>query len=268
MDSRLRGATPFLIRMADQIIKKIFETKGQIEMKKMIQFAKFKYLDMKEWIQLRKRGEKPFKEYGLTLFTGKQGSGKTMSMVYVAEQYRSKYPSIYICSNFGYVYEDEPLKTLADIPNVVLKAKEDERCGVLILWDEIQNDFDSFSKVNKDVLRVVTQQRKQSIKILGTSQVFTRVSKALREQTYDVALCRTFMGRHTRAKFYDAEDFIHNIEKPEEKREMFPKKRISFIQSDDLRLLYDSYAVIQTLNEQAKEEKKNPVPPVYLNISN
>lgn len=228
-------------------------------------FLMYKLKDFKEFIQLRKSGKKRFKEYGLTLFTGRQGGGKTMTLVYEAERYRLKYPNLYICSNFGYIHQDEPLQSLADIPQTVLKARQLDKIGVLILWDEIQNDFDSFSKVNKDVLRVVTQQRKQSIKILGTSQVFTRVSKALREQTYDVAICRTFMGRHTRAKFYDAEDFIHNIEKPEAKRQMYSKRRVSFVQTDELRELYDSYAVIQTLDEQAQQEKKNPVTQVYLN---
>jgi len=227
-------------------------------MKKLFEFLKYKGIDIQEYYENKKKGVVTFKEYGLTLFTGRQGSGKTMSMVFTAEQYRLKYPTLYICSNFGYEFQDEPLTTLADIPRVALEAKLKGSCGVLILWDEIQNDFDSFSKVNRDVLRVVTQQRKQAIKILGTSQVFTRVSKALREQTYEVALCRTFMGRHTRAKFYDAEDFSHNIDKPDEKRSMPRKNKVTFIQSDYLRDLYDSFAVIETLNSQAKEEKKNP----------
>ena len=178
---------------------------------KIFEFIKYKGIDYKEARKLRKMGIKPFKEYGLTLFTGRQGAGKTMTLVYEAERYREEYPDLFICSNFGYVYENEPLKSLADIANAVLKAKEADASGVLILWDEIQNDFDSFSKVSRDVLAVVTQQRKQHIKILGTSQVFTRVSKALREQTFEVCVCNTIMGRYTRGRFYDADEFSHNI---------------------------------------------------------
>ena len=225
---------------------------------KLIDFIKFKRKDFKKARELRRQGIKPFKDFGLTLFTGRQGSGKTMSLVFEAERYRVQFPRLYICSNFGYVHENEPLKSLADIPKAVLKAKELEAPGVLILWDEIQNDFDSFSKVSRDVLAVVTQQRKQGIKILGTSQVFTRVSKALREQTYEVVTCRTFMGRWTKSKFYDAEDYAHNIEKPEEKRHMTRLRTVSFVQSDDLRNLYDSYAVIRTLSERSLEEQKQP----------
>lgn len=202
--------------------------------------------------------ELAYKEYGLTLFTGRQGAGKTMTLVHEAERYREEYPDLYICSNFGYVYENEPLKSLADIANAVLKAKEAEASGILILWDEIQNDFDSFSKVSRDVLAVVTQQRKQHIKILGTSQVFTRVSKALREQTFEVCVCNTIMGRYTRGRFYDADEFSHNIDKPDSKKQLHRLRTTSFIQTDDLRMLYDSYAVIKTLSQQALEEKSNP----------
>lgn len=222
---------------------------------KIVQFTKLKFQDIKARRQLAKQGIKPFKEYGLTLFTGRQGAGKTMSLVHEAERLRLEYKNLFICSNFGYVHENMSLKSLSDIATAVLKAKELDCVGVLVLWDEIQNDFDSFSKVSRDVLAVVTQQRKQSIKILGTSQVFTRVSKALREQTFEVVLCNTFMGRWTKAKYYDADEFSHNIDKPEEKRNLHRLRTQSFIQTDELRQLYDSYAVIKTLSEQAKNEK-------------
>ncbi|MBM7709602.1 ATPase [Enterococcus lemanii] len=226
-------------------------------MGKRILLLKYMWKDYKHARALKKQGIIPFSDFGLTLFTGRQGAGKTMSMVHEAEQLRLKYPNLYICSNFGYVHENESLKSLTDITNAVLRANEVGACGTLILWDEIQNDFDSFSKVSRDVLRVVTQQRKQGIKILGTSQVFTRVSKALREQTFNVVMCRTIFKRWTVSRFYDADEYNHNIDRPEEKRKMFPLRKVSFVQTDELRELYDSYAVIRTLQEQAKEEKKN-----------
>lgn len=225
-------------------------------MKKFLQFIKYKWIDRREMKDLKSRGIVSFREYGLTLFTGRQGAGKTMSMVYEAERLRQKYPDLYIASNFGYQYEHRSLKSLADIANCVLQAKDSDCSGVLILWDEIQNDFDSFSKVSKDVLRVVTQQRKQSIKILGTSQVFTRVSKALREQTFEVAVCNTIMSRYTRTRFYDADEYSHNIDKPDEKKKMSRLRTETFIQTDELRDLYDSYAVIKQLSMQSVEEAK------------
>jgi len=231
---------------------------------KLLQFIKYKYIDFKRSRELRKLGIKEFKDFGLTLFTGRQGAGKTMTLVFEAEKYRAEFPTLFIASNFGYVHENMSLKSLADIPNAVLQARELNSVGILILWDEIQNDFDSFSKVSKDVLRVITQQRKQGIKILGTSQVFTRVSKALREQTYEVVVCNTIMGRYTRGRFYDADEFSHNIDKPEDKKQLHRLRKVSFIQTDELRELYDSYAVIKTLSEQAVVEKNNPTPNILV----
>lgn len=224
---------------------------------KILQFMKYKGKDFKKARELRKAGIKSFKDYGLTLFTGRQGAGKTMTLVFEAERYRAKFPNLYICSNFGYIHENEPLLELSDIAKAALRAKDQKKDGVLILWDEIQNDFDSFSKVNRDTLAVVTQQRKQKIKILGTSQVFTRVSKALREQTFEVCICNTIMGRYTKGRFYDADEWSHNIDKPEQKKQLHRLRTVSFVQTDELRDLYDSYAVIQTLTERAKQEKSN-----------
>lgn len=233
-------------------------------MKKLFLLIKYMWKDYKHVRMLKKQGIVPFNEFGLILFTGRQGAGKTMSMVYEAEVLRAKYPNLYICSNFGYIYENESLKSLADITNAVLKANDLGCVGTLILWDEIQNDFDSFSKVSRDVLRVVTQQRKQSIKILGTSQVFTRVSKALREQTFEVVVCRTIFKRWTFGRFYDAEVFNFNMDKPDNKKKMIANRKVSFVQTDEIRELYDSYAVIRTLQEQAIEEKKNPNKNIYV----
>lgn len=231
---------------------------------KLVDFIKFKIKDIKKINEMKKLGQKPFKKFGLTLFTGRQGAGKTMSLVYEAEKLREEFPNLYIASNFGYIHQNEALTSLADITNAVLRARDLECVGVLILWDEIQNDFDAYSKVSKDVLRVITQQRKQGIKILATSQVFNRVSKALREQTYEVAICNTILQRYTRTRYYDADEYAQQIERSEERRKLHRLRTVSFVQSDELRELYDSYAVIKSLSEKAAEEKKNPQPNVLV----
>ena len=45
----------------------------------------------------------------MTTYVGKQGSGKTISLVERLERYRRDFPDVYIMTNFGYIYEDEPL---------------------------------------------------------------------------------------------------------------------------------------------------------------
>lgn len=53
----------------------------------------------------RIRNGKEFREYGLTLYCGRQGGGKTMAMTEYLERMRKKYPEAIICTNFGYIHE-------------------------------------------------------------------------------------------------------------------------------------------------------------------
>ncbi|MBL1231019.1 ATPase [Enterococcus sp. BWB1-3] len=204
----------------------------------------------------KKKGIVNFKEFGLTLFCGRQGSGKTMSLCYYALYIMKKYPTVKVLSNFGFNYQHEEIFSIYDIVEASEKAEAEGYDGTLILWDELQNDFDSYSKVSTEVLAFITQQRKRCVKILATSQVFTRVSKPLREQTFEVVECRTFFGRWTRARFYDAINYIENMDKTTDRKNLQKGKLLSFIQEDALRGSYDSYAVIQRLIDKSKQEKE------------
>ncbi len=101
------------------------------------------------------------------------------------------------------------------------------------------------------LLSVITQQRKQRIKIYLSSQVYTRVVKQIREQCFDVIECKTFLGRWTRLKCYDAEDYncIIDNPSPEKKFKMRKLWKRSFIQSNHIRKLYDSYKVVENMQK-------------------
>lgn len=101
------------------------------------------------------------------------------------------------------------------------------------------------------LLSVITQQRKQRIKIYLSSQVYTRVVKQIREQCFDVIECKTFLGRWTRLKCYDAEDYNSIVDNPspEKKFRLHKKWRRSFIQSNHIRKLYDSYKVVENMQK-------------------
>ena len=101
------------------------------------------------------------------------------------------------------------------------------------------------------LLSVITQQRKQRIKIYLSSQVYTRVVKQIREQCFDVIECKTILGRWTKLKCYDAEDYNSIIDNPspEKKFKMRKKWKRSFIQSNHIRKLYDSYKVVENMQK-------------------
>lgn len=213
----------------------------------LAQFIPWKLKDLFRFFHLKKKGVLPFRPYGLKMFCGRQGSGKTIGMVWYLERLRKKYPDALIYTNFGYEKETAPLESLLDL----LRFRNGEK-GVIFAIDELQNEFSSSVSKNfpETLLSEITQQRKQKITILSTSQVFSRVAKPLREQCYEVIECRTFGGRWTRLKCYDASDYctILDSTSPDKKFKLPKKWSQSFIQSDRLREMYDTYAKIVRLS--------------------
>lgn len=196
-----------------------------------------------------KRDKDYFKPYGCWFFVGKQGAGKTMSLVWTLEQLRKQYPKLKIYTNFGYIHETRALNNLNDLLD---RSLYNGTYGTVFVIDEIQNEFSSATSRNfpESVLSLVTQQRKNHVLILCTSQVFTRVSKPLREQAFRVIECSTYFGRYTTCKHYDGIDYADSFEKSENYK-MEHRRRLDyncFIQSDKLRGLFDSYRLIEKLS--------------------
>lgn len=196
--------------------------------------------------------EKKFSEYGLTIYSGKQGSGKTVAMTEYLERMREKYPEAIIVTNYEYEHQDYAMTDWHDFFNI-----RNGTDGVIFAIDEIQNEFSSNDWRNfpESFLSEITQQRKQRIKIVATSQVFTRVTKQLREQTFQVVECFTLFGRWTFTKAYDAYEYNLAIDSLKQKKELVTIYKRSFIQDDHLRSLYDTYKKIDRLGQKEFPEK-------------
>lgn len=214
-------------------------------------FIYWKIIDIKRNRADRKAGKIKFKPFGLRMYCGRQGSGKTIGMVEQLNEYRRKYPRAIICTNFGYLHEDRPLTSLYDLFEV-----RNGQDGVIFAIDELQNEFSSQASKNfpEEFLSVITMQRKQRICILATSQVFTRVAKPLREQCYEVVDCRTYAGRLTRLRCYDAADYNSVVDKsdPYAKSKLNKKWIYRFVQTDDLRNDYDTWQVVERMSRDHK----------------
>lgn len=215
--------------------------------KKLFLFFKYTIKDIKREKQFAKQGKKIFKPFGLTMFTGPQGSGKTIGMVDYVLNLKKEYPNCKLYSNFEIAGQDGKLKSLNDL----LKFRNGED-GIIFCIDEIQNEFSAATSRNfpETLLSTLTQQRKQRIHIVASSQVFTRVAKPIREQCYCVCDCRTFWNRWTRVRAYPADEYnsiidSNNLDKKRKLRKLWKK---SFIQTDELRNKYDTYAVVTRLS--------------------
>lgn len=203
----------------------------------------FWYWIFKDIKHYKKYG-RPFTEFGISLYCGKQGAGKTTGIVEYLERMRHKYPEALILTNFGYKYETRAFNDWRDF----FEVRNGEK-GVIFAIDELQNEFNSTAWKNfpESLLSEITQQRKQRVKIVATSQVFTRVAKPLREQTHEVVECITLFGRWTFMKAFDAIEYECVIANPTLKNKLHRLWRKNFVQDDKLRDLYDSYAKVERM---------------------
>lgn len=200
---------------------------------KFLRFLVFLWKDIKYMI----KNGRPFNEYGVTMYCGRQGYGKTIGMVEYLERMRKKYPNVMILTNFGYVHEARPMSDWKDFYEV-----RNGRDGVIFAIDEIQNEYNStkWKEFPESLLSEITQQRKQKVKIICSSQVYTRVVKPLREQTFNVVECRTLAGRWTFMRSFDAIEYEAVHTQPILKNKLKRQWRKNFVQDDLLRELYDT----------------------------
>lgn len=212
---------------------------------KLLDFLRWKLYDL---LMLIINGRK-FNLYGLTIFCGRQGGGKTISMVEYLDRMKEKFPDCKIVTNFNYIKQDMPFTDWRQFTEV-----RNGLDGVIFAIDELQNEYNSNSWQDfpEELLSTVTMQRKQRIKIVATSQVFTRVVKQLREQCYEVVECKTILGRWTRQKCFDADDYNAIVDNLTDKRKFQTRKKwkYSFIQSNNIRSLFDSYAVVDSIKNK------------------
>lgn len=186
-----------------------------------------------------------FKEYGLHLFCGEQGSGKSTSVVdLLLFRWKKMYPKLKIYTNMEYKYEDGQITHWKDL---LSEKRNNSVYGVVNVIDEIQGWFSSLQSKDfpPEMLSEISQQRKQRKVILGTAQVFGRVAKPIREQTSFVYLPFTIAGcltvvRVTKPIYYDENTFTF-------------KKYIRtyfFVHTPEIRNSFDTYKRIQNYKKQ------------------
>lgn len=169
-----------------------------------------------------------FRTFGTTTFCGAQGEGKTLSAVQYVRKICEEYPHCILVSNVAIkdypfnaylkfekdntynirlIASDQIINTEwilehasdEDFQHIcieytgldMLKYVCNGEYGVLFLIDEIHLELNSLESKNIDieVMVEISQQRKQRKHIVGTSQVYLRMAKPLREQIHDIVIC-------------------------------------------------------------------------------
>lgn len=241
-------------------------------------------------VDIYKRDKGVFRGFGFWCYCGLGGSGKTLSIVKYLLDIKSKYPNVKILTNFKFSKSDGRIETwkdlletenvniyeidqkeydkrkkwgqkhifmcLTDDNRIVYKKKIND--GVIFGFDEIHLTFESsnWKDAPDNLLDYISQQRKYHKQIVGSSQVFTRIDKKLREQTNFVVECRSiFSGRLCIDTFYKTVEYIANGEKMDKgQRKRKAKKRTSFVAWDKIRQAYNTEEIMKELRKGRSKE--------------
>lgn len=118
---------------------------------------------------------------GIYMFSGGQGTGKTLNAVQFILDIKKKYPKSILISNIPLNIDGViPYQGLEDFDNY-----ENGTDGIIYFLDEIQSMYSSMQSkhVGDEQLYIWAQNRKNRRVIIGTTQRFSRVAKPIREQT-------------------------------------------------------------------------------------
>ena len=221
--------------------------------KRLIHLPEFIFWEVYDLIlYIKNKGWTVFEGWGLHLYVGAFGAGKTSTMVKDALATAKAYPQVTILTNFAlYNFPKHttilPLKTVNDI----LEAPD----NTLVLIDEIGTIFNSRDFVGgqkslpKILFQHICQCRKRHIQIFATTQRWNFLDKQLRDITATVNVTKLHFkhpfSRMATVWTYDAVDYDLAYTNP-----MYSPQVIGtdvYIQSNKLRRSYDTSELVQTM---------------------
>lgn len=244
--------------------------------KKLRLFPHFIFIVLKDFVSyVINRDYKRFNGWGLHIYLGMFGQGKTCSMVYDAYNIACRYEGLTIITNLRLQNFPKhctilPLRSARDI----LNAPD----NTLVLIDEIGTIFNSrdFAKSKESVPKLLFQHicqcRHRHLMIFGTVQRWGFLDKQLRDITADVTVCRASF-RHPFSRLvtntvYDAYEYDLFCGNP--MRQIIALSADCYIQTDKIRSLYDTKEMVDTLltmeyvSDKEVLENRGEAPPVVV----
>lgn len=201
----------------------------------------FNYIRYKKWEE--------FSLYGIDLYCGIFGTGKSLSMTHRARQiYKIYGDRVRFISNYD--LKDIPYIPLINFNQLVdLGDEEDDKYeGTVVLIDEIQSllSHRNFSNFPLELISMLCQQRKRRVFILASCQRYAHVDKLFRTITTNVIMCKKFW-RFEQCKVYDAWDMENAVN-----NDMLRSKANIwwFIKNQD----YNSYDTDKMITRSSAEE--------------
>lgn len=131
---------------------------------------------------------------GIWVFCGPQGSGKTLSAVQCLQRMCKEYPKAKVCTNMAVKGIKNEIIPFTDYEQ--LKTLDNGIEGIIFFLDELHILWNSLE--SKDIpiseMACFCQMRKNRRVIIGTSQVYSRIAKPIREQLQYAIDCKNYFG--------------------------------------------------------------------------
>lgn len=217
-----------------------------------------------------------FWSHGTQIYTGRQGTGKTISAVKHAVDALNDYPKTILVTNLRLNIGIKPISVaqfielnkqiethkiaskyyvmfekMDELSQALTKINNDH-FGVIYLIDEIHTYFNALDSKNIPmfVFTEIAQQRKQRKLIVGTSQLFLRMAKPFREQCDNIIVCNTILGFITTQRAYDGMEIRQDYDGSLIANQ---KKWGWFFQTRKIRGYFDTYQKVVSGAEQYEQ---------------
>lgn len=207
-------------------------------------------VDVFKW--LKNRRWEMFEGWGLHIYLGAFGQGKTCSMVRDAYQLCCKYKGLTVLTNLKLCnFPKHTVIKQLTCARDILNAPD----NTLVLIDEIGTIFNSrdFAKSKESVPKLLFQHicqcRHRHLMIYGTVQRWGFLDKQLRDISTDVTVCSAWFphpfSRMITNRTYDAYEYDLFCANP--LRPLLTLSAAVYIQTDKVRALYDTKEMVNTL---------------------
>lgn len=196
-----------------------------------------------------RKNKKFFRYTGTQVFCGRQGQGKTISMVKTLLDIKEEFPDCIVCTNLKLnVPWDYVSFSSIDELGDVLTGVNNGIYGVVYAIDEIHTYFNALDSKNipSYIFTEISQQRKQRKLVMGTSQLYLRMAKPFREQCDTLIMCKCIGGVFNYQFVYDGATLEEDF--GQLKGEL--KKVGWFFQTRDLRDAYDTFQKVVSGREE------------------
>lgn len=217
----------------------------------------WKYIDFIKWVIIDLvSGKDYFKMYGLWIFTGYFGQGKTLGMAAYAKKLQREHPhkNIKLYSNIELVGQEKRITNFEEILDLPKSS--------IVILDEGHADFTSTTGKNAfpiELLRKITQMRKKELMIFTTSPVYHRMNIMVRENANFIIESSNFldMDRCFFYKFYRAEDYDMYYEDKAKLRKDALMWTETLIASDDVYGYYNTIEEVGSIISDDENKKVN-----------